>query len=482
LRNIPRLDDPSPFICRRGDGLLAAMARCLNNGFGACFVLDGRRLVGRLDLEDVRRALGEGRLGASVGSLLAGQPPRTLDRDEVLRPVLDSAGRFSGVVLDRSRQPVSIARPDLTQAELAAFLDAFLSSWISSSGPYVQQFQDRFAAFIGRQRGIAVSNCTVALQLALTGLGIGPGDEVVLPDLTFAATINAVIHCGATPVIVDIDPVSWGLSRETVLPALTPRSRAILPVHLYGRPADMTSILELAAERGLHVIEDCAEAIGARHRGRFVGGFGSVACFSFFANKTITTGEGGMCLTDSPSLADRLAELRDHGMSRTRRYWHERVGFNFRMTNPQAAIGVAQLGRIDSIAERNRRLEGLYREHLAGLPGVAFPPALPPGETAAVWLVSLLVPPASRARVIEATGRAGIELRPFFHPLSEMPVYRPYGRDCPVSRALSRQGLNLPTSAAIDAGVVRKLATVLDEALRHEPAADSVAVEDFALG
>jgi perosamine synthetase len=482
LTDIQRLDDPSPFICRRGDSLLAAMARCLNNGFGACFVLDRKRLVGRVDLEDLRRALREGRLEASVGRLLAGQPPRAVDRDEVLRPVLDSAGRLMGVAVDRSRQPVSIARPDLTQAELAAFLDAFLSSWISSSGPYVQQFQDRFAAFVGRQRGIAVSNCTAALQLALTALGIGPGDEVVLPDLTFAATINAVIHCGATPVIADIDPVSWGLSRETVLPALTARSRAILPVHLYGRPADMTSILELAEERGLHVIEDCAEALGVRHRGRLAGGFGSIACFSFFANKTITTGEGGMCLTDSPSLADRLAELRDHGMSRTRRYWHERVGFNFRMTNPQAAIGMAQLGRIDSIAERNRRLESLYREHLGGLPGVAFPPALPPGETAAVWLVSLLVPPASRARIIEAAGRAGIELRPFFHPLSEMPVYRPYGRDCPVSRALSPRGLNLPTSAAVDEHVVRKLAAVLGEALRHEPPADLIAVEDFAIG
>lgn len=482
MTDIQRLDDPSPFICRRGDNLLAAMARCLNNGLGACFVLDGKRLVGRIDLEDLRRALREGHLEARVGELLARKAPCALDEDPVLRPLCDSTGRFLGVTVDRSRQPASIARPDLTQAELTSYLDAFLSSWISSSGPYVQQFQDRFAAFIGRQRGVAVSNCTAALQLALTALGIGAGDEVILPDLTFAATINAVIHCGATPVIVDIDPVTWGLSRKTVLPALTSRSRAILPVHLYGRPADMTAILDLAEERGLHVIEDCAEAIGARHRGRPVGGFGSIACFSFFANKTITTGEGGMCLTDSPSLADRLAELRDHGMSRSRRYWHERVGFNFRMTNPQAAIGVAQLGRIEAIIERNRRLEGLYREHLGGLPGIDFPPACQPEDMAAVWLVSLLALPASRDPIIEAARRAGIELRPFFYPLSEMPIYRAYARDCPVSRALSRRGLNLPTSAAIDASVVRKLAAVLGKVLPHEPAADPVALEDLAIG
>lgn len=166
-------------------------------------------------------------------------------------------------------------------------------------------------------------------------------------------------------------------------------------------------------------------------------------------------------------------------MSRNRRYWHERAGFNFRMTNPPAAIGVAQLERIDAIADRNRRLEGLYREHLGGLPGIAFPPALDSGDTAAIWLVSLLVPPESRDRMIEAAGRAGIELRPFFHPLSEMPIYRPYGHDCPVSRPLSRRGLNLPTSVAVDANVVRTLAAVLGDVLRHEPA---VAIEKLAIG
>ena len=482
MTDIERQGDASPFTCRRGDSLLAAVERCLNNGLGACFVLDGRRLIGRIDLEDLREALREGRLNADIGHLLAGRPQRPADPNDVLRPVLDAGGRLIGVDIDRSRQPVSIARPDLSQAEFAAFLDAFLSSWISSSGAYIHRFQDGFAAFIGRQRGVAVSNCTAALQLALTALGIGPGDEVILPDLTFAATINAVIHCGATPVIVDIDPVTWGLSRETVLPALSQRSRAILPVHLYGRPVDMTSILALAEERGLHVIEDCAEAIGARHRGRLAGGFGSVSCFSFFANKTITTGEGGMCLTDSPSLADRLAELRDHGMSRSRRYWHERVGFNFRMTNPQAAIGLAQLGRIESIMARNRRLESLYREHLGEIPGVAFPDALPPGDEAAVWLVPLLVPPASRAPLIEAAARAGIELRPFFHPLSEMPLYRAYGGDWRVSRALSRSGLSLPTSAAVDGNVVRKLAAVLGEVLHHESPADPIALEPLVIG
>jgi perosamine synthetase len=230
----------------------------------------------------------------------------------------------------------------------------------------------------------------------------------------------------------------------------------------------MEPLLALARAHGLCVVEDCAEAIGARHAGRMVGSFGEVACFSFFANKTITTGEGGMSLTDSPALAERLTELRDHGMARGRRYWHERVGYNYRMTNPQAAIGVAQLGRIQDIFTRNRRLETLYRRLLGELPEIAFPAPLSAGDEASIWLVSVLVPSAMRAQIIDAARIAEIELRPFFYPLSEMPPYREYGRDCPVSRALSRAGLNLPTSDAVDLKVIERLKAVLWDVLgRH---------------
>lgn len=483
MARFQRLDDPSSFICRRSDSVLAAIERCLDNGFGLCFVLQGRRMIGRVQLDDIRQALCDGVLAryGNLGQFLAERSPEACLESDVrspARPVLDKAGHLLAVEVDRSRRPVHIARPDLSHAEFRTLLDAFLSSWISSTGPYVQRFQDEFAGFIGRGRGVAVSNCTAGLHLALTALGIGPGDEVIVPDLTFAATINAVLHAGATPVIVDVDPVTWGLSPETVAPALTPRSKAIIPVHLYGRLADMTALLELAADRGLSVVEDCAEAIGARHRGRLAGSFGTVACFSFFANKTITSGEGGMCLTDSPALAEHLLQLRDHGMARHRRYWHERIGFNYRMTNLQAAIGVAQLGRIESIIQRNRRLERLYLEHLSELPGVIFPEA-PSGDEAAIWLVSLLLPPEHRTQAIEAARRADIELRPFFYGLSEMPIYRRYGRDCPVSRELSRAGLNLPTSAAVDASVVRKLRDTLRGVLA--PRVDRTA-EDFALG
>ena len=328
----------------------------------------------------------------------------------------------------------------------------------------------QFAAFIGRRCGVAVGNCASALHFALTALGIGPGDEVIVPDLTFAATINAVINSGATPVIVDIDSATWGLSSETAAPALTSRTKAILPVHLYGRPVAMEQLMEFARKHGLYVIENCAEAIGARHAGRMVGAFGEVACFSFFADKTITTGEGGMCLTDSPELAERLAELRDHGVTQGMRNWHEHVGFNSRMTNPQGAIGVAQLGRIETIIARNRRLDALYRKHLGALRGIAFHEPLAQDDEAVIWPVSVMVPPALRKKLIDAAWHADIELRAFFYPLSQMPAYRAYAQDCTVSRMLSRSGVNLPTSSAVDEKVIEKLKIVLWEVLSREAA------------
>jgi len=470
-------DDGSKFTCQRGESALAAIERCLNNGHGVCFVLDEeRRILGRVEMDDLRWALIEGRLLSSMDlgrllSELAARAPRNDRReDEAVTPLLDRDGRFLGVRVDRSCRFVQVARPDLSYREFRLALDAILSSWISSTGNYIRQFQERFAAFVDRRHAIAVSNGTAALHVALSALGIGPGDEVVVPDLTFAATINAVIHCGATPVIVDVDPVTWGLSRENVAPALSARTKALLPVHLYGRPVAMSPLVELAAARGLRVIEDCAEAIGPRHAGRPAGSFGDIGCFSFFANKTITTGEGGMCVTDSAPLAELLSQLRDHGMARGRRYWHERAGFNYRMTNPQAAIGVAQLERIERFLARNRRLDSLYRAGLGDLPGLSFPPSLPPGDEAALWLAPLLVPPGLRSTIIDSALRAGIELRPFFHPLSQMPPYREFGRDCPVSRALSCAGVCLPTSDAVDETVVSKLRGVIWHVLRQEAA------------
>jgi len=456
------------FTCASTDSLMAVAEKCLDNRLGVCFVLDARqRLLGRITLQQIRKAVVDGRAfsGAGVGHFVEGPLATEAPKYEAAMPVLADDGRMVDVEVDRSREPVQIARPDLSHDELRAVIDALLSTWISSKGSYIEAFEREFASFNGVGHGIAVSNGTVALHLALVALGIGPGDEVIVPDLTFAATINAVLYCGATPVIVDADETTWTMSLAQVERACTTRTRAIIPVHLYGRPAEIGPIAEFAKCRGIFVVEDCAEAHGARFGGRLVGQFSDIACFSFYGNKIVTTGEGGMCLTDSGRLAATLLELRSHGMKPGGGYWHEVVGFNYRMTNLQAALGAMQLRKIAQTLRRNLDLQQLYREHLQDIPGVTFAPSLSTTYEPVVWLCCALVPDHKRDHVIETAKRADIELRPFFHRLSDMPPYRAYAQSCPVAARLARTGLNLPTSSAVDAAVLSKVTAVFKRAL-----------------
>lgn len=458
------------FVCDVSVSPMAAIEKCLDNGVGACLVVDGPRYLGRVTLDELGRAALDGALRAptlrqhmsTVGRRLPNDPAAAA---AVLQPELDAAGNLVGLTIDRSAQRIQIARPDMTHRELRTLLDAFLSSWISSKGPYVEKFETDFSRFVGVRHGIAVSNGTVALHLALVALGIGPGDEVIVPDLTFAATINAVLYCGATPVIADVDERTWCLSLAGIERVCSERTKAIIPVHLYGRPAEMGPISAFAARRGIAVIEDCAEAHGARYAGRPVGGFGDIACFSFFANKIVTTGEGGMCLTDSAELAGALRVLRDHGMTPGRSYWHERVGFNYRLTNLQAAVGHAQLGRGRQTLRRNADIVAMYRLALRGIPGVRFPPEMDDICAPVVWLASVLVPAERRAALFDAAARADIELRPFFHSLSTLPPYQLWARPCPVSLALSASGVNLPTSRLVDGAAVERIAEVFRNVL-----------------
>ncbi len=455
------------FTCRRGDTILAAAERCLDNGTGVCFVVDEhRRLLGRVSLDEVRSAIVDGRaaMDGTLAPLLGDAAVETADHETVM-PVVADDGRLVDVLVDRTKAFVQVARPDLSHHEFRAVMDAFLSSWISSKGAYIERFEKDFAQYSGMKYGIATSNGTVALHLALLALGVGPGDEVIVPDLTFAATINAVLYCQATPVIVDVDPVTWTMSLQNVAAAWTPRTKAIIPVHLYGRPAEMGPIAAFAKQRNIYIIEDCAEAHGAKYDGRTVGSFSDVACFSFYANKIATTGEGGMCLTNSPQLASLMQELRSHGMAPGQGYWHDRVGYNYRMTNIQAAIGHWQLRRIGDTLHRNRGLERLYRQHLERIPGVTCATDLPAAFEPVVWLVCARVPAEQRDALIQAAATVDLELRPFFHRLSDMPPYREFARPCPVSADLARTGINLPTSNAIDLRIVQKVADIFGEVL-----------------
>lgn len=460
------------YVCKRSDSVFTAIEKCLDNGVGSCLIVgDDHRLVGRISLDDIRRALLDGRalddpsLERHLADAATALTASTLHNDtavdaQILQAILDANGRLAGVDIDRSGELVQVARPDLSHHEFRAVLEAFVSTWISSKGAYVEKFEDEFRAFIGTRHAVTVSNGTVALHLALVALGIGPGDEVIVPDLTFAATINAVLYCGATPVIVDVDRQTWGMSLEAVRAARTSRTRAIIPVHLYGRPAEIGPIARYARKHDIAVVEDCAEAIGARYRDRLVGQFGDISCFSFFANKIVTTGEGGMCVTHSDGLARSLRVLRDHGMTPNRFYWHERVGYNYRITNLQAAIGQAQLWRIEDKLERNARIVAMYRDAMRDIPGVRFPPDMPDECQPVVWLACVQVPADKRLAIQYAAHEARVELRPFFHPLSSLPPYERFGRPCPNAIELSATGLNLPTSRAVDAQVVERVARV----------------------
>lgn len=347
---------------------------------------------------------------------------------------------------ERPANFIPIYEPWLGETEEAYVQDAVRSGWISSLGQYITRFERTFADYCGAQHGVSVSNGTAALHLALHALGIGPGDEVLVPALSFVASANAVYYTGARPVFVDVDSHTWAIDPEQVERYITPRTRAIMPVHLYGHPAPMHELTELAARYELIVVEDAAEAHGAQVNGKRVGALGRIGAFSFYGNKIITTGEGGMLVTNDAALADRCRMLRDHAMPPERRYWHEEVGFNYRMTNLQAAVGVAQMERIDDFLARKRAIAKAYDAALRDVPGLVLPYERP-GYTNVYWMYSVLVQepcPLSRDEMIHALRGRGIDSRPFFHPLDTLPFYAGE-TPRPTALALSKTGLNLPS-------------------------------------
>jgi perosamine synthetase len=358
---------------------------------------------------------------------------------------------------------IPVYQPFIGDREREYVNEALDSTWISSKGKFLDRFEQEFAQFAGVSHGVGTANGTVSLHLAFAALGIGPGDEVIVPTFTYVASVNAITYTGARPVFVDSDPVTWNIDPMHMEAAVTPRTRAIEVVHLYGHPADMDPILEVAGRHGLAVVEDAAEAHGARYRGRPVGSLGSVASFSFFGNKIITTGEGGMLVTDDAELDARARHFRGQGVSPTRTYWHDVVGFNYRMTNIAAAIGCAQLERVEHTLAVKREIAGWYRDRLGGAPGINLQVDAD-WATPVHWMNSVLVEPAIRDRLIAFLATKGIETRPFFYSAHTLPMYAT-GETFPVAERLSASGINVPSwpgltedqvdevSAALVAGV-----------------------------
>jgi perosamine synthetase len=343
----------------------------------------------------------------------------------------------------------SVAAPHLSGREAFYVNECLRTNWISSQGQFINRFEEQFAHVVNRKHAVATCNGTVALHLALLGLGVGPGDEVIVPSLTYIATANAVAYCGATPVFADSDPQTWCLCPASVSRLISPRTKGILPVHLYGHPCDMNALLELADARRLWVVEDCAEAFGATFDGRPVGSFGAASMFSFFGNKILTTGEGGMVVTDDDQLAARLRLVKGQGMDPARRYWHPIIGYNYRMTNIAAAIGLGQLEHVDQLMGDRKRVAGWYRNRLRDVPGVTLPGEAP-GASNIFWLYSILLDDAVlRDPLMAELAKAEIETRPLFYPVHVFPMYRHCRTDagCQVACNLSARGINLPTSS-----------------------------------
>ena len=352
----------------------------------------------------------------------------------------------------------------LFRSEQAYAADAVASTWISSSGKYLDRFEREFADACECRFALATSNGTTALHLALAALGVGPGDEVIVPSMTYIATANAVTYCGAEPVFVDIEPTTWCLDPARIEDAITPRTKGIIPVHLLGHPADMDPILAIARMHGLWVVEDAAQATFATYRGRVVGGMGQAATFSFFGNKILTSGEGGAVTFQDPLLEQRMRMLRSQGMDPHKRYHFPIVGYNHRMTNVAAAILCGQMERREQFVARRRRILQLYAESLADIPGIQL------REDAAwagvaPWMASCLVDPGRfgclRDDLAAALGRAGIDTRPMFIPIHRLPPYRKAakkrGTMLPVTDRLGSLGLMLPTFPQLSDDDVRRV-------------------------
>ena len=369
-----------------------------------------------------------------------------------------------------------VAGPWITQREIDYVTDAVTNAWYDSAGLYHDRFEKAFAAYVGTRHAVSLPSCTAGLHLSLAALGVGPGDEVVIPDVTWIASSAPISYVGATPVFADVERDTWCLSARSFEQCITPKTKAVIVVDLYGGVADYDAIRAVAARHQVAVIEDAAEAVGAEYRGRRAGSLGDVGVFSFHGSKTLTTGEGGMLVTDREDLLARVLQLRDHGRAPgDKMFWNLEIGFKYKMSSMQAALGLAQLERVEELIARKREAFAWYQEELAGIDGVHLN-AEPAGTRNVYWMVTPVVSPelgVSKSALIEALAKEGIDSRPFFHPLSALPAYA----DLPgaktarqrnaVSYALSDYGINLPSSLSLTRADVSRVCDAFKRAIRR---------------
>jgi perosamine synthetase len=363
---------------------------------------------------------------------------------------------------------IPVNEPALSGNEKRYLLECLETGWISSEGPFVDRFETEFAQRVSRQHGVAVTNGSAALDVAVAALDLGPGDEVILPTFTIISCAAAIVRAGAKPVVVDADPTTWNMAVGQIEACITPQTKAIMVVHIYGLPVDMEPLLAIAQRHNLAIIEDAAEMHGQTYRGQPCGSFGNISTFSFYANKHITTGEGGMVLTDDTELAERCRSLRNLCFQPQRRFVHDELGWNFRLGNLQAALGVAQLEQLDGFIARKRAIGRRYTEGLSSVPGLQLPLATTNYAENVYWVYGLVLDDAVPFDAIEAMQRLkakGIGTRPFFWPMHEQPVFHKMGlfegEKHPVAERIARRGFYLPSGLALtDAQIDQVIAAV----------------------
>ena len=359
---------------------------------------------------------------------------------------------------------VYLDSPNLGSTEKEYLTRAIDVGYVSTIGPFVPEFEDKFAKYVGVKRAVSVQSGTAAIHMALYELGIGRDDEVIVPSLTFVATINPVLYVGPKPVIVDVDPETWNIDPEEIKKAVTEKTKAIIPVHLYGNPCDMDSIMKIAEEYSLYVIEDATESLGATYKGKQTGTFGNMGCFSFNGNKLITTGGGGMVVTNDKTKSGHIKFLVNQARDDSKGYYHPEMGFNYRMTNVEAALGLAQLRRIDEFLNKKRKFRQIYQEILGDLPYVKFQKEYD-GAEGSWWLSCIKVEEINIDGLMQKSKEKGIQTRRIFIPVQEMPYLRNYSKPCPNACEIYEKGICLPSSTLNAVNTIKEAGLVIKEIL-----------------
>ncbi len=356
---------------------------------------------------------------------------------------------------------IPIYQPDLSGNEKKYLIECVDSTWISGKGRFVDEFERSFAKYINIRYASAACNGTVALHLALAALGLKEGDEVIVPSFTYIASVNSITYTGASPVFADSLKNTWQLDPEDVKKKITSKTKAIMLVHLYGYPCDVTKFIKIAKENNLFLIEDCAESFGSKFGGRDTGTFGDIAAFSFFGNKTITTGEGGMVVTNDKTLSEKVEHLKGQGLAKFREYWHDIVGFNYRMTNMCAAIGLAQLERADELIAAKVKVTSCYNKYLKNIPVELFLPQKNVKHN--FWMYSILTKDAEeREGLRDFLKKSGIETRPTFYPVHTMPMYAIQSQKLPVAENLGWRGVCLPSYPALKETEIKEICKCIE--------------------